>query len=325
MHLFSMTIVVNTRLLRKNAMDGIGWFTYNTLKYIVEKNPGITFHFLFDSGIDQAFLFGKNVIPHNLFPPAKHAVLNVLWFEISCNRLLHTIKPDLFLSPDGICCLGWNGKQYAVIHDLNYLYYPKDLKKSNQLYYAYFLKKSAAKATRIGTVSEFSKQDLVNKYGVPAGKVDVLYNGINSFFVPATEAQKIKITSKYTDGKNYFLFVGTLLPRKNVMNLLKAFELFKTTTRSDIKLLIVGKELFRTKELHDYHDSMLHKKEVLFLGRLPDAELQQVLSAAFCLTYIPYFEGFGIPIIRSYEQSYSGHYVQRYITARDSRRRCPAG
>ena len=70
-----MKIVVNTRLLRKNQMDGIGWFTYNTLKYITQNNPSVEFHFLFDSGIENDFLFASNVIPHNLFPPAKHAFL----------------------------------------------------------------------------------------------------------------------------------------------------------------------------------------------------------------------------------------------------------
>ncbi|MBN8785452.1 MAG: hypothetical protein J0I84_00025, partial [Terrimonas sp.] len=72
-----MKIAVNTRLLRKGKMDGIGWFTYNTLQKITTDNPDIEFHFFFDSGIDSSFLFGKNIIPHNLFPPTKHALLNI--------------------------------------------------------------------------------------------------------------------------------------------------------------------------------------------------------------------------------------------------------
>lgn len=293
------TIVVNTRLLRSNAMDGIGWFTYNTMKCIVEKNPDIQFHFLFDSGIKNEFLFGNNVIAHNLFPPAKHAALNILWFEYSCKTLLNKIKPDLFLSPDGICCLGWKGKQYAVIHDVNFVYYPKDLKLTNRLYYNYFIQKSAVKATRIGTVSNFSKNDLMTEYNVEAKKIDVVYNGINSFFLPVDEENKRQIRIKYSDDKNFFLFIGTLSPRKNILRLLQAFELFKNKTGSDMKLLIAGKEMYRTNELHDYHQSMLHKDDVHFLGRLLDTELQQLLSSAFCLSYVPYFEGFGIPIIEA--------------------------
>jgi hypothetical protein len=91
-----LKIAVNTRLLRKNAIDGIGWVTYNTLKEITVKHPEIEFHFLFDSGIEDEFLFSKNIIPHNLFPPAKHAVLNVMWFEWSAKNLLGKLKPDIF-------------------------------------------------------------------------------------------------------------------------------------------------------------------------------------------------------------------------------------
>src|SRR5919112_690730 len=156
-----MKIVVNTRVLRKNDMDGIGWFTYNTLQYIVKQNPNLEFHFLFDSGIDKEFVFADNIIPHNLFPPAKHALLNLMWFEVSAQRMLHKINPDIFISPDGLLCLGWQGRQYGVMHDINYFHNPKDFKWSNRRYYNYFFPKYAEKACRIGTVSEFSKDDIV--------------------------------------------------------------------------------------------------------------------------------------------------------------------
>src|SRR5438309_2716963 len=143
-----MRIVVNARLLRKNEMDGIGWFAFNTLKFIVRKNPEIEFHFLFDSGIDQEFIFAENVVPHNLFPPAKHALLNILWFEVSVRKVLKRLNPDLFISPDGLLCLGWDGKQYGVMHDINYFHNPADLKWSNNKYYNYFFPRFARKAER---------------------------------------------------------------------------------------------------------------------------------------------------------------------------------
>src|SRR5687768_9362286 len=122
-------------------MDGIGWFTFNTLRSIVAKNPQAEFHFFFDSASDPEFIFGSNVKSYVLFPPAKHALLNVAWFEWSAKRLLNQLQPDLFLSPDGILCLGWKGKQFAVIHDINFLHKPKDLKFSNRKYYNYFFPK----------------------------------------------------------------------------------------------------------------------------------------------------------------------------------------
>lgn len=288
-------IVVNTRLLRKEQMDGIGWFTYNTMKYITAANPDIEFHFLFDSGVEDEFVFSKNIIPKSLFPPAKHAVLNVAWFEWSTRNYLKKINPDLFLSPDGILSLGWNGPQYGVIHDINFIHIPEDLKWTNRKYYNYFIPRSARKAARLSTVSAFSKQDIVRNFSIDPGKIDVVYCGINSFFEPATDTEKQEVKRKFTDGQDYFLFVGALHPRKNIIRLMQAYELFRNTTTRNMKLVLAGKEMYRTGEMHEYHSQMKFKQDVVFTGRVQDKELKQLMGGAFCLTFVPYFEGFGIP------------------------------
>ncbi len=294
-----MKLVVNTRLLRKDAMDGIGWFTYNTLQYIVKQNPNIEFHFLFDSGIEKDFLFADNVIPHNLFPPAKHALLNIVWFEVSVKTILKKINPDLFISPDGLLCLGWNGKQYGVMHDINYYHNPRDLKWSNNKYYNYFFPKYAHKATRLGTVSNYSKQDIVNIYKVNPHKIDVLYNGVNQFFKPISEQQQKATREQLTEGEEYFVFIGTLHPRKNIIRLLQAFELFKKETMAPTKLVIAGKNMYKVNKIYQQHQQMEYKKDVIFTGRIPDKDLNLLLGSALALTFVPTFEGFGIPIIEA--------------------------
>jgi glycosyltransferase involved in cell wall biosynthesis len=294
-----MKIVVNTRLLRKNQMDGIGWFAFNTMQYIVKRNPAIEFHFLFDSGIESEFVFAQNVIPHNIFPPAKHALLNMVWFEVSVRALLKRINPDLFLSPDGILCLGWNGKQYGVMHDINYHHNPQDLKWSNNKYYNFIFPRVAKKATRLATVSDYSKQDIVNTYHVPPEKIDVVYNGVNQFFKPLTAEQQLQTKAALTGGKDYFLFVGTLHPRKNLVRLLQAFEQFKQITKAAVQLVIAGKAMYKEEEIFQQHRQMMYKEDVVFTGRVPDEKINDVLGAAFALTFVPTFEGFGIPIIEA--------------------------
>ncbi|MGZ5189699.1 MAG: glycosyltransferase family 4 protein [Flavisolibacter sp.] len=280
-------------------MDGIGWFTYNTLQYIVRQNPQIEFHFLFDSGIEKEFLFGENVIPHNLFPPAKHAVLNVIWFEVSVKRILDKIQPDLFLSPDGILCLGWKGKQYGVIHDINFVHRPMDLKLSNRKYYNHYVPKFAKKATRLATVSEFSKQDIIKHFNVESEKIDVVYCGVNSFYHPVTNETATQTKENFSNGKAYFVFVGTLSPRKNILGLMKAYEAFKSETGSDMQLLIVGHSMYKTDELYNYKKSITSGKDINFTGRLEDEELNRVLASSLALVFIPFFEGFGIPAIEA--------------------------
>lgn len=294
-----MKIVVNTRLLRKNQMDGIGWFTYNTMQHIVRSNPDIEFHFLFDSGIEKDFLFADNIVPHNLFPPAKHALLNIIWFEVSVKSILKKIKPDLFLSPDGILCLGWDGKQYSVMHDINYHHNPQDLKWSNNKYYNYFFPRIAKKATRLATVSNYSKQDIVNTYHVSPGKIDVVYNGVNDFFKPLTQEEQYNTKLRLTGGKDYFLFVGALHPRKNLIRLLQAFDLFRETTQVHIQLVIAGKPMYKKEDIRQCHHQMKYKDDVIFPGRITDDEINNVVGSAFALTFVPTFEGFGIPIIEA--------------------------
>lgn len=294
-----MKIAVNTRLLRKNRMDGIGWFTYNTLKKITNDHPEIEFHFFFDSGIDKSFLFSDNIIAHNLFPPAKHALLNILWFEWSVKRKLEAINPDLFLSPDGILCLGWSGKQYGVIHDINFVHMPQVLKYSNRKYYNHFFPKYANKASRIGTVSQYSKNDIVNTFKINEQKVDVLYNGINSFYHPISERDAINIKLQFTEGHDYFVFIGTLSPRKNMDRLMKAYNLYRKANGNSKKLIIAGGNMYKANELFALQNQLDYGKDIIFTGRLTDNMLNQVLGAASAMVFVPLFEGFGIPIIEA--------------------------
>ncbi|HYJ62687.1 MAG TPA: glycosyltransferase family 1 protein [Parafilimonas sp.] len=287
-------------MLRKNEMDGIGWVTYNVLKNITVNHPEIEFHFLFDSGIEEKFLFSKNIIPHNLFPPAKHSFLNTIWFEWSAKNLLNKLKPDLFFSPDGILCLGWKGKQYGIIHDINYEHRPKDLKLTNRIYYKYFIPRSAAKACRLATVSEYSKRDIVNTYKINADKIDVIHLGINNFFKPIeSEILKQKIKEKFTQGCDYFIFIGTLSPRKNIIRLMQAFDLFKIEEGNSMKLILVGKEMYKGTELHEFQSKLRYGSDIIFTGRLEDTELSNLLGAAFCMVFVPLFEGFGLPPIEA--------------------------
>ena len=93
-----MQIVVNTRLLIPNKLDGIGWFTYQTLKRITHRYPQVHFVFLFDSQYHEEFIFSDNVTPLIIGPPARHPFLYYAWFHWSVKNILNKMNPDLFLS-----------------------------------------------------------------------------------------------------------------------------------------------------------------------------------------------------------------------------------
>lgn len=294
-----LEIVVNTRLLLRNRLEGIGRFTYETLKRITREHPGDHFVFVFDRDFDEEFIFADNITPIIVSPQARHPFLFYWWLELSLPPVLNKLKPDLFLSPDGYLSLASKVPQLPVMHDLNFLHYPKDLPFLVRKYYNYFFPHFARKATRIATVSEYSKQDIASSYGIDPSAIDVVYNGISTGFIPISDAEKSAVKKKYTDGKDYFLFVGSLHPRKNIARLLQAYDAFRKAGGTDKKLLIVGDRYWWTSEIKNAYEGMQHKDDVVFAGRLKDENLYKAMGAAYALTYVPYFEGFGIPIVEA--------------------------
>ncbi len=294
-----MRIAVNTRLLLKDKLEGIGWFTFETLKRIVKNHPEHTFYFIFDRPYDKQFLFSENVIPVKTGIPTRHPFLYILWFEFFIPRILKKINADLFISPDGYLSLTSKVKSVAVIHDINFMHYPKDFPFFIKNYYRYFFPRFAKKARRIITVSEYSKQDISKTFNINPKLIDLAYNGANTIYNPINLDKQKETRDKYSHGKQFFLFVGALSPRKNISNLLLAFDKFKSRSKSDTKLIIVGKKMFKTNNLENTYKKLKHKKDVLFAGRMSPDNLKNLYGAALALTFVPYFEGFGIPIIEA--------------------------
>ena len=299
-NLFNLKIAVNTRLLLSHKLEGIGWFMYETLRRITTGHPEHTFYFIFDRKYDPEFIFSDNVIPLVAAPPTRHPVLQYIWFEYTIPRVLKKIKPDLFLSPDAYNSLRSPYKNLIVIHDLNFEHYPEKMPSLVRKYYRHFTPKFARKATRIATVSLFSKKDIEQQYGIEPEKIDIVYNGVNEKFVPVTEEVKQATREKYTNGSPYFIYVGALNDRKNLGNLFKAFDRFKSSENNDIKLMIVGNKMWNNKGLEHIYERMQYKNEVIFTGRLEPDDLYKATGSALAMTYVSYFEGFGIPILEAF-------------------------
>ena len=111
-----MLIAVNTRLLLKDKLEGIGWFTYESLKRITKKHSEHNFLFLFDRPFSEEFIFSDNITPIVVGPQARHPLLWYWWFEQSLPKIFHKHEPDLFLSPDGFLSLSYAAPSFATIN-----------------------------------------------------------------------------------------------------------------------------------------------------------------------------------------------------------------
>lgn len=295
-----MRIAVNTRLLLHDRLDGIGWFTAETARRMVLAHPEHEFFFFFDRKPHPEFLFADNVTPVVLCPQARHPVLWHLYFEWSTQIALKRYKIDLYLSPDGMMPLNPKVPTLNVIHDLNFEHASGNLKASHQRYMSHYFPLFARNATRLATVSSYSKKDIAETYGIPAEKIDVVYDGAHSNYRPHSDNEKEAIRRRFTDGHPFVIFISTILKRKNLANLLLAFDKVKEDKgNEDLKLVVVGSRVWWQDELESAWNGMKHQSDVIFPGRVEPNDLSALLSAAEMLVYPSYFEGFGIPILEA--------------------------
>lgn len=263
------------------------------------QHPEHEFIFLFDRSYSDEFIFSSNVRPVVILPQARHPLLFYFWFEYAIPQILRKEKPSLFLSPDGFLSLSTPTKSLAVIHDLNFEAYPGDLPFLVSKYYTFYFPRFARKASRIATVSEYSKKDIISRYHISPDKIDVVYNGANENYTPVSEEVQRVTRNKISNGKPYFLFTGSLHPRKNIANLLKAFDGFRKSNQSDVALVLVGNKMWWTPGMESVYRDMEFQKEVIFAGRLEPVELGNVTASALAMLYVSTYEGFGIPILEA--------------------------
>lgn len=294
-----MRIAVNTRFLLSHKMEGYGWYTFEIVKRLVENHPEHEFIFFFDRKFDSKFIFGKNVTPVVLNPPARHPILFYIWNEIAVTRALKKHKADIYFSPDGYLSLKTKVKQVNVIHDINFEHNPQDVPSAIRNYLRKYFPKFAKKADHVITVSDYSKQDICKTYSIPEEKVTAIWNAASAIFKPVYTSKRSEVQTNYSNGKPYFLFVGALHPRKNLSRLIPAFAQFKKQHPEDEhQLLIVGEALF-SNSFGEIIISDELKKHILFTGHLSLENLALVMASASVFTFVPYFEGFGIPMIEA--------------------------
>ena len=289
-----MKIAINTRFMIPGKMEGFGYFIEEVAFRMVAAHPEHEFYFLFDRAVPD-YTFPSNVHALVVKPPARHPLLWYAWYNLRVPLLLKKIKADVFVSPDGFCSTVTTVPQCLVVHDLAFLHYPSFINKSHLWYYKRYTPLCIDKAKQVATVSEFSRQDMVEHYGVEASKIDVVYSGTNPVFRKVTAEEKEAIKQKFSDGAEYFVYTGSIHPRKNLIALLRAFSLFKKRQKSNMKLLVAGRMTWKNEEFRKLLSTFKFRNDVVLTGYLSKEELARVVASAYALVYPSLFEGFGVP------------------------------
>jgi glycosyltransferase involved in cell wall biosynthesis len=296
-----MKIGVNVRFLLRDRLEGLGRFTYEVVRRMVAAHPEHEFIFFFDRAYAEEFVFAPNVTPVILQPPARHVFLFFAWFEVAIPWALRKYGCDAYFSPDGFGTLFSPCPVVIVSHDLAYIHRPTDVSPLVRWYYNTMQPKHLAKASHIFTVSEDGKKTLLQAFpNIAETQVSVAYNSVTeNYFTKINKIEQQNIRHKFSDGKPYFFYIGSVHPRKNVLGLLQAFEIFKTKNpeNNDAMLLIGGRMAWQTSDINTFYQTMQHRESVRFLGFIDHQTLPLLVGSAYALCYVSLYEGFGIPIL----------------------------
>lgn len=185
-----------------------------------------------------------------------------------------------------------------TVHDLIFRRYPAHHKRLNRWYLNATMPLFCRRAGHIIAVSEQTKRDVVAAYGIPAGKVTVIYEAADPRFQPQSAEAITAARSRFGLPDRYVLFVGTIEPRKNLGRVLAAFEQLHAERLTDA-LVIVGKRGWLYDDFFARLEASPAKQAVIFPGFVPDANLPAVYAGAQALAFPSEFEGFGLPVLEA--------------------------
>ena len=217
-------------------------------------------------------------------------------------RLFFKEKADLthffnFCIPPGVY-----GKKVVTIHDMAFRRYPSTVRFRTKVLLKLNLKRTIKRADAVIAVSEFTKQEILHFYPISEAKVFVVPNGIDSsvFHPNYSENEVKKVKASYGISGEYFLYLGTLEPRKNLLHLIKAYiELQKEQKEDFPKLVLAGGAGWMYKEIFQMVKQSKQERNILFTGYLKDKEVPLLLKGAKVFCFPSLYEGFGMPVLEA--------------------------
>ncbi|MDP3666470.1 MAG: glycosyltransferase family 1 protein [Sediminibacterium sp.] len=294
-----MRIAINAIIPQSGRLKGYGYYAKEILSRMARQHPEHEFIFVINGPYREEHIFTSNVKPVIVSPPARYALSFVYWHHILAPLALRKYKPDVWLQPYGFCGLTSGIPQVLVVADLGFLQYPQYIPWYHRWFYQLFTKIFLRKAAKIITVSDYVRYAIIHQYRVPAEKVSVVYGAARIGFQPLSWQEKEQVKEGFADGREYFLFTGGPHPKKNLMNLLRAFSLFKKWQQSNMKLLITGSLARQDDAILMKLKTYKYRDDVVCLDYLPDEQMAKITAAAYALVHPFFYEGFGLPIMEA--------------------------
>ena len=293
-----MVIAINGIFLQDNTMEGYGYYAAAMLQRIAATYPDHQFVVLFDRPFSNHFVSSSNIIPILVKPAARHIPAFLYWYNVSAVLALKKYKPDIWIQPYGFCSLSTTIPQ-LLVDDLAFHAFPQSVSWHHRWFYKTFTPSFLKKAKKLITVSEFSRNSIEQLYPFAKDQIQIITGAARNDFKPIDWEEKLAIKNEFTNGNEYFICVGAIHPRKNMMNLLKAFSLFKKWNKSNMKLVFIGRMAWQFADFKEKLKTYKYRDDILLTGYLKEEKLIQITAAAYASLYMSKYEGFGLPIVEA--------------------------
>jgi glycosyltransferase involved in cell wall biosynthesis len=206
-------------------------------------------------------------------------------------------KPDIWVTPYNHGSLRRARHTILVVHDLSFVHYPQFAGWWQKLYYKLFMPGLLRKAKKIITVSAFSKNAIIERYKIPAGKIAVVHGAAGAHLLPLSWEEKEAVKNNYTADREYFLAAGDTYTRDNLLTLLKAFSLFKKWQRSNMKLLVIGNLALQHSGLAEKLKTYKYREDVVLAASPQEETSSLLIAAAYALLHTGSLDGSGLAVL----------------------------
>ena len=224
-----------------------------------------------------------------------------LWTHLRLGRELRARPPDVFFTPAHVIPIGYRGPSVATIHDLGYEYFPEAHPRRQLTYLRWSTRHNARVARRVIADSNATRDDLAKFYATDLAKIDIVYPGANAGArQAAADAQIDAVLASYGLRRPYFLYLGTLQPRKNLVRLVEAFA-SSQLHEEGYALVLAGKLGWLAEPLLAAVSGLPSavRPHVHLPGYIGEMEKNLILSGATALVFPSLYEGFGFPVLEA--------------------------
>lgn len=296
-----MTIGIDASRANKSEKTGTEWYSY----HLVQELKKIT------DPKDQFVLYSREKLRDEIgdLPPNwKSRVLNwapkKLWTQIRLSWEMWQRPPEMIFIPAHTIPLIHPDKVVTTCHDVAFLRLPEAYDWLALKYHKFAIKFAIRHAAKIISVSEFTKNELVEFFKISPGRIAVVPNGYDSerYKIIEDKEAMAKVLEKYKITEPYILYAGRMELKKNTPGLVEAFGLLKKSSKFQVpsyKLVLVGQPGFGyEKVIKAIADNDL-QNDVIMPGWVAREDLPHLMNGAAVFVFPSLYEGFGIPILEA--------------------------